>query len=603
MATCFSCNQRLCSTSYSLTCSVCGSSFHTSCVPGVRNTDSIYVNKNDSDWMCVNCSEVVFPFNHIIDDSEFFKCITENVIINTKPSLAELETRLFDPFDLNEDNNVSYLLNSDPDIQYFKGAYTDLFNCKYYLEDTFKKTYVDTDKYENCFSMIHLNIRSLPKHFDELQLFLKNIKFEFNIIGLSETWLKEQNLSLYNILGYEYEHVFREKRIGGGVSLFIKNNIEYCCRNDLYVFNDDIETLFIEISKEQLGLDKNVIIGIIYRPPSTDIEKFINHMIEILAIIKRKNQFVYLMGDYNVNLLNLDKHILTSECLEMFYSYSFYPLINKPTRVTYQTASLIDNIYYNNIGNNNLQSGILFNDMTDHFPIFCILNSVRTVQKQSYIKKRIYSTNNITKFIAKLQILDWQNITCLQNCQTAFSTFYNKFNQLYNESFPEIRINTSSYHNRKPWLTKGLKHSIKLKNKLYVKSIKCPTLSNINYYKDYRNRLHSLLRRHERQYYCELLKQNKNNLSKQWKVINDIINKNKNRVLSDKFIVGNKILRDKKVIANQFNSFYVNIGPDLAKTISVNNKDPTSFILSNSCHSMFASPVVAEELKYIILLM
>ena len=67
-------------------------------------------------------------------------------------------------------------------------------------------------------------------------------------------------------------------------------------------------------------------------------------MIEILAIIKRKNQFVYLMGDYNVNLLNLDKNLLTSECLEMFYSYSFYPLINKPTRVTYQTASLIDNI-------------------------------------------------------------------------------------------------------------------------------------------------------------------------------------------------------------------------------------------------------------------
>ena len=230
-----------------------------------------------------------------------------------------------------------------------------------------------------------------------------------------------------------------KKRIGGGVSLFIKNNIEYCCRHDLYVFNDNIETLFIEISKEQLGLDKNVIIGIIYRPPSTDIEKFINHMIEILAIIKRKNQFVYLMGDYNVNLLNFDKHILTSECLEMFYSYSFYPLINKPTRVTYQTASLIDNI-------------------TDHFPIFCILNSVQTVQKQSYIKKRIYSTNNFTKFIAKLQKLDWQNITCLQNCQTAFSTFYNTFNQLYNESFPEIRINTSSYHNRKPWLTKGLKH-------------------------------------------------------------------------------------------------------------------------------------------------
>ena len=150
----------------------------------------------------------------------------------------------------------------------------------------------------------------------------------------------------------------------------------------------------METCKEQTGLAKNVIVGVVYRPPNTDLEMFINYMSEILSIVKSENKLMYLMGDYNVNLLNIDNHMLTSEFLEMFYSNSFLPVINKPARVTCNSATLIDNIYCNNFGNGNLFCGILYTDLTDLFPIFCMLSSNNT-QLKEIITKREYTVKEI----------------------------------------------------------------------------------------------------------------------------------------------------------------------------------------------------------------
>ena len=69
---------------------------------------------------------------------------------------------------------------------------------------------------------------------------------------------------------------------------------------------DCIESVFIEIDKNSLNLFKNVVIGTVYRPPNTDIYTFNNYITEILNRLKNENKFVYIMGDYNINLLNTD---------------------------------------------------------------------------------------------------------------------------------------------------------------------------------------------------------------------------------------------------------------------------------------------------------
>ena len=48
-----------------------------------------------------------------------------------------------------------------------------------------------------------------------------------------------------------------------------------------------------------------------------------------------------------------------------------FPLINKPTRISNHSATLIDNIFSNAFGINH-NSGILVNGISDHLPIFAI---------------------------------------------------------------------------------------------------------------------------------------------------------------------------------------------------------------------------------------
>ena len=61
------------------------------------------------------------------------------------------------------------------------------------------------------------------------------------------------------------------------------------------------------------------------------------------------------MGEYNVDLL---KHDINKNFTNQIYSWSFYPLITKPKRITRTTATLIDNIFLNEF-DHNVRTGLL----------------------------------------------------------------------------------------------------------------------------------------------------------------------------------------------------------------------------------------------------
>ena len=88
------------------------------------------------------------------------------------------------------------------------------------------------------------------------------------------------------------------------MGIYLNKNIEFSVRYDLYEFDNLLESVFVEIQSHVVQSIKNVITGVIYRPLGTDLCEF-NVMIgELLKKIKAKNRFCYLMGDYNINLLN-----------------------------------------------------------------------------------------------------------------------------------------------------------------------------------------------------------------------------------------------------------------------------------------------------------
>ena len=90
------------------------------------------------------------------------------------------------------------------------------------------------------------------------------------------------------------------------MSLYINDHIRYNLRNEMKIFNEYCESIFIEIKKSQFAFDKNIIVGVMYRPPNTDM-KGLNEIIkDLLENIKKENKVCYLMGDYNIDLLNIE---------------------------------------------------------------------------------------------------------------------------------------------------------------------------------------------------------------------------------------------------------------------------------------------------------
>ena len=89
--------------------------------------------------------------------------------------------------------------------------------------------------------------------------------------------------------------------------------------------------------------------GIICRPPNQITAAFVDKLNDILSIITRGNKQCYIMGDFNLDLLQYNDNVLTQEFVNHLFSYAFYPLISKPTRITSHTATLVDNIFTNDL--------------------------------------------------------------------------------------------------------------------------------------------------------------------------------------------------------------------------------------------------------------
>ena len=108
----------------------------------------------------------------------------------------------------------------------------------------------------------------------------------------------ETNQNLYGIKGYSQVNNYRPEKRGGGVSLFFNESLEYCRRNALSIMNSSIESFFVDVSPNPLTQNKCVTLGVIYRPPNTDVRNFLENMSMILVNLKYINRTVYIMGDF-----------------------------------------------------------------------------------------------------------------------------------------------------------------------------------------------------------------------------------------------------------------------------------------------------------------
>ena len=594
MSACNICNRRVLKHSYQLKCYFCRSLVHIKCLPQVDKTDSIYVERESKNWSCTKCNQSIFPFNHFQDDEDFYSAIHDQLLSCSSVPFDTLvkNNLLFSPFDINS-NDFDCINDTDPDAHFYNSQMNNcLSSCDYYLEDMFNTKLSKMNIQSNNFSIMAANIRSMPKNLSKLECYLENLNHKFTIHGFTESWISNHSAGLYGIKGYNVEHNYRKDRKGGGVSLLISDQVEYQLRDDLTIQNQYMETLFVELTNNTGFKNKNVICGIVYRPPNTDIKIFNQRLSELLDKIKADGKLTYMMGDYNINIINSD-HNETQNFVDIMFEYGFMPCISKPTRVTSKSATLIDNIFTNNYSSySNSLNGILYTDVSDHFPTFHIDVMSLTDNESKYIHKRDFNKPNIEKFNARIADIDWIDVLSNNDAQNSYSLFQEKFACIYDECFP-LRYVKLGYKDRKPWLSDGLKISIKRKNKLFSKKNKNRDLEAE--YISYRNLLNKLLHEAERNYYRSLFEKSRNNMKKSWRVLKDVINHKKQSASCSSFKINDIITSDKKRICNGFNDFYINVGSNLAQKIPHSEKSPKDFIKVCNENSMFVDNVTESD--------
>ena len=99
---------------------------------------------------------------------------------------------------------------------------------------------------------------------------------------------------------------------------------------------------------------------------------------------------MFLLGDFNVNLSHNNELSLDAEEFKnIFFNHHLFPLINKPTHETNHTATVVDNIFSNVPSPIDISDvGILRPYISDHYGIFCVMNSEKRKQNQySYVKR------------------------------------------------------------------------------------------------------------------------------------------------------------------------------------------------------------------------
>ena len=330
-----------------------------------------------------------------------------------------------------------------------------------------------------------------------------------------------------------------------------------------------------------------------------------NYLNKLLENISKEQKSVFLLGDFNVNLLNYNEHNQTNEFLDSLASNSFIPLILQPTRITSHSNALVDNIFSNAI-DPEIISGNLTAIISDHLPQFSIIpNMFRNISgNTSNIYERDWSKFDQENFILDDFFVDWEDLmkTGKLNADNSTRTYLDKINMLLESYAPLKRINKYKMKfNSKPWITLGLQKSISVKNKLLKNFFnkKDPVLKEEFHtnYRKYRKLLSTLMKKSKQAYYDKYFEKNWNNINNTWKGIKSLISLktvafNVPTVL---FLDNGDTVTNPYDISNTFNNYFASIAETTEKT-KYSHKHFSDYLLNENSSTIFLQPTDKEEI-------
>ena len=224
------------------------------------------------------------PFYNL-SDFEFTNFIQYNLKNHEYNSVDSLNEIVFNQFYSDFDKFDS---NLNPDLIFFMNSNIINNECQYYFDDTVKESLDKLDINDQIFSLLSININSIPKNLDYfINSCLNVVDFNFDVISFCETKLTDHIDQLYEIHNYN-KFTNNNTRNSGGVALFVKKcYVNVLIRNDLKRNFDFLESLFVEIKCQE---GSNIVIGSIYRRPNSNLNNFLQEIEYIINLLNREDK-------------------------------------------------------------------------------------------------------------------------------------------------------------------------------------------------------------------------------------------------------------------------------------------------------------------------
>ena len=364
-----------------------------------------------------------------------------------------------------------------------------------------------------------------------------------DILCISETWLIQQTPN--NHIDIPSYNVYRcDKGRGGGACIYVKDNLAV----NIIDINLDkptgIEDLWLTVQCRKLP---SVIIGCFYRHPKSATETFA-YLSDVLSLMCLKNKPFFVLGDFN------DDYLVDScKCKKIVKSLKLSQLITEPTRVTTQSATLLDLIITNK-PDVVLDSRTVSCSIADHDLI-----TVTITLKKPKCDKTIKTYRDLSKYDS--------NTFCnalyreSPNLQHIFNTDdVNYQTELFTDVFNRCLDFYAPYVTKvvrrppAPWINDEIKELIKDRNnKQAVWKDNRTDLYLHDEYKTAKKHVKTLLKLRKNEYHKEQFANCSGNSAKIWKCIHKLIPTNKGKnIVCDKENVLTKV--------EDFNNFFADVG-------------------------------------------
>ena len=614
---CSYCKKSIHNNHKSIFCDCCKQWIHYKCnLLNLKEYKKLEESDDDEAWYCINCIPDIFPFTRL-NENEFYLTSVEgidnynldNIVFATpsqKAQYAKLNTFINEKINSLQDDNkddTNDEFDVDPSI-----------DCQYYNFDDFLKAKFQPKK---SFSILHLNIHSIQKHVDELRTALDILKFKFDVIALSESLLIKGKKPIIDIHldGYHPPIGTPTESTKGGVLMYISDSLNYVQRPKLNIYESKhVESLFVEIKNIK---NKNNIVGVIYRHPSSNELKFNDVLLRnlLFRLNNEKNKNIFIAGDFNFDLIKASAHQSTSDFYDMLSTNFLLPMILLPTKINTIADTLIDNIF-TNFFNPNIISGNLTLSISDHLPSFAIFpNSLHdSIPKKHNIFKRDFkklkNPEDLDQFKNEFNNMDWHDILqiSLNNINLSFNNFYDTFSGLLDKHAPIKRMKNRNLKSKiKPWINHEVKVCMRQRDIAYGKYIRSKDPSNKpilhDRYKVLRNQATQKLRRSKYGYFKDYFIRNSGNIKNLWKGINQIVNvKSKSYDYPTQMEDNQGKSVDSPVeISNHINDYFSNIAESILKKRKFTGDGNFEKYLTNpSQNSLILSNVTVSEVSEII---